>query len=243
MTKLVLLPGMDGTGDLFQPFLAEISPYFESIVVQYPLSAQLGYEGLIDLVRHELPTEDEFFILGESFSGPLAVLLAAQAAPNLRGLILCASFVRCPLPWAAMWRPLTHLLPFEVVPASILSLPLLGRFSHPRLRSLLSGALSKVRANVLRSRLRAVLSVDVREQLANVKVPLLYLQASADWVVPRSAAIEIAQAVQLLQVVELDGPHMLLQTSPVAAAQAVERFVSAAMLSEPLYGRKIDGQE
>jgi pimeloyl-ACP methyl ester carboxylesterase len=233
---------MDGTGDLFQPFLAALSPHFKSIVVQYPSSVPLDYEDLIGLVRDQLPAEDEFFILGESFSGPLAVSLAVQAPSNLRGLILCASFVRCPLPWPAMWQPLTRLLPIRFIPVGILSLPLLGRFGNSWARRLLATALAKVHANVLRARLRAALTVDVREQVVAIKVPFLYLQASADWVVPKSASVAIRQVAPALQVVELEGPHMLLQISPNAAAEAVEAFVLAALLREPPCGREIDGQ-
>jgi hypothetical protein len=41
----------------------------------------------------------------------------------------------------------------------------------------------------------------------------------------------------------LDGPHMLLQISPIAAAQAVEAFVNVVLLREPPNRREIDGQE
>jgi hypothetical protein len=133
-----------------------------------------------------------------------------------------------------MWRRFTDLLPIGVIPANILSLPLLGRFGNPGMRRLLASALAKVHADVLRARLRAVLTVDVREQAAAVKVPLLYLQASADWLVPKSAAASVRQVASGLHVVELDGPHMLLQISPVAAARAVEAFVKVALLREPL---------
>jgi pimeloyl-ACP methyl ester carboxylesterase len=243
MTTLVLLPGMDGTGELFQPFIAALSAHVKSIVVPYPTSVPLDYEDLIGLARDKLPVEDEFFILGESFSGPLAISLAVHAPPNLRGLILCASFAQCPLPWSATWKPLSYLVPFGRIPTSILSLPLLGRFGSPEARRLLASALSKVHANVLRARLRAVLTVDVREEAAAVKVPFLYLQSSADWVVPKSASASIRQIAQGLQVVELDGPHMLLQVSPTAAARAVETFIDVALLREPPHRREIDGQE
>ncbi|MEZ5707665.1 MAG: hypothetical protein R3E56_22020 [Burkholderiaceae bacterium] len=32
---LVLLPGMDGTGDLFKPFLAVMASAFDTLVIQY----------------------------------------------------------------------------------------------------------------------------------------------------------------------------------------------------------------
>jgi pimeloyl-[acyl-carrier protein] methyl ester esterase len=233
MTTLVLLPGMDGTGELFGPLIAALRPRFNVTVVRYPASVPLDYEDLVDLARAELPGEDEFVIVGESFSGPVAVSLAAQAPPNLRGLVLCASFVRCPVPWAARLKPVTPLLPFGAIPASVLAVPLLGRYGNPPARRLLAGALAKVHAKVLRARIRSVLTVDVRQKAAAIKVPFLYLQASADWIVPKSAAMQIRALVPALEVIELSGPHMLLQISPTAAARAIEAFVDMTLLRKP----------
>ena len=232
MTTLVLLPGMDGTGKLFGPLIAALSPRFNVIVVRYPASVPLAYEALVELARTELPADEDFVILGESFSGPVAVSLAAQAAPNLRGVILCASFVRCPLAWPALLKPLAHLLPLGSIPAGVLSVPLLGRYGNSRSRRLLGSALAMVQADVLRARIRSVLTVDVREAAAAIKVPFLYLQASAHWIVPKSAAIAIRKLVPALQVMELSGPHMLLQISPTAAARAIEAFVELALLQK-----------
>jgi sigma-B regulation protein RsbQ len=232
MTTLVLLPGMDGTGDLFEPFLAELTPRFNTIVIRYPASVALEYEDLIELVRDKLPADDEFVILGESFSGPVAVSLAAQAPPNLRGVILCASFIHSPVTWPALLKAFSHLLPFGAIPAGVLSIPLLGRFGSSGTRRLLADALSTVPTAVLRARIRSVLTVDVRDAAAAVKVPFLYLQASADLIVPKLACMSIRELVPALQVIELSGPHMLLQTSPRATAQAVEAFVDMAMLQK-----------
>ena len=160
MTTLVLLPGMDGTGKLFAPLLAALSPRLHVIVVRYPTAVPLDYEDLVGLARAELPAEEEFVILGESFSGPVAVSLAAQAPPKLRGLILCASFVCSPVPRPAMLKPLTHPLPLGAIPAGVLSVPLLGRFRNSRTRRSLADALATVHANVLRARIRSVLTVD-----------------------------------------------------------------------------------
>src|SRR5689334_12411833 len=95
---LVLLPGMDGSDRLFGPLQATTPPGVETVAVGYPPGARNGYDDLLPLVRAQLPTERPFFLLGWSFSGPLALLAAAERPPYLRGVILAASFVRTPVP-------------------------------------------------------------------------------------------------------------------------------------------------
>jgi pimeloyl-ACP methyl ester carboxylesterase len=68
---------------------------------------------------------------------------------------------------------------------------------------------------VIRQRLRAVAEVDVRPLLARVEVPVLYLRASEDRLVPSPASAELA-AIPRLRVAEIEGPHFLLQASPSA---------------------------
>jgi pimeloyl-ACP methyl ester carboxylesterase len=225
---------MDGTGDLFEPLLAELDPRFETVVVRYPRSAHLGYKELVSFVRDALPANDEFVILGESFSGPIAVSLAAQTPSGLRGLIVCASFVCCPVPWSALLRPLARLLPFGILPASVLSVPLLGPFVNSGTRRLLANTLSTVSASVLRARIESVLTVDVREEVVAVGVPFLSLQASADWLVPKRASMVMCELVPALKVTEVLGPHMLLQVSPKECARVIETFIDETILQKPL---------
>ncbi|WP_343630223.1 hypothetical protein [Roseateles sp.] len=42
MTALVLLPGMDGTGDLFEPLLRELPAGWRPVVVRYLAFVLLG---------------------------------------------------------------------------------------------------------------------------------------------------------------------------------------------------------
>ena len=48
---LVLLAGLDGTGDLFAPCLNACKPYQDCMVVRYPVNQALDYEALASLVR------------------------------------------------------------------------------------------------------------------------------------------------------------------------------------------------
>lgn len=79
MTKLIILPGLHGTGTLHAEFLSALSGTFErSQVLAYPSDETLGYAELETLVRAELPGSEPFVLLGESFSGPIALAIAAK---------------------------------------------------------------------------------------------------------------------------------------------------------------------
>ena len=110
--EVVALPGLDGTGLLFADFVRSCPAAFAVRVMEYPRDRFLGYRELLPLVRDRLPTRSEFVILGESFSGPLAVMLAAERPPGLRAVVLAATFVRRPRPlWVGVlpWRLLLRL--------------------------------------------------------------------------------------------------------------------------------------
>ena len=68
MCRLVLLPGMDGTGELFAPFIAALGSQFPVTIVRYPETQALDYAGLEAVARALLPVGSPFVLLGESFS-------------------------------------------------------------------------------------------------------------------------------------------------------------------------------
>ena len=119
--RLMLLPGMDGTGRLFGPLLRILPQGLEVTVFAYPPDRPCGYAELLPLVEAAVPEGGEFVVLGESFSGPLALLLAARRPRGLRGVILCASFARGPWRFPARWLGLL-IRPFwfRAVPGSLI---------------------------------------------------------------------------------------------------------------------------
>ena len=225
MVALVLLPGLDGTGHLFADFVAALPSGLEVIVAHYPTDKPLSYADLEPIARNFLPLNQEYFLLGESFSGPLAITIAATAPPRLRGLILCCSFARNPFPLFAGFRRLLGVLPVADAPLSLLSYFLMGRFSTAGLRMTLKNTLSLVTADVLRQRARAVLAVDVSDSLAIIKMPVLYLRATEDRIVPPSSSQLVAALATQTKIVDLLGPHFLLQVLPSAAAAVVANFM------------------
>ena len=231
MITLVLLPGMDGTDCLFVDFVSALGPEFETILVRYPTDEPLGYNELEGVAREFLPCDRPFILLGESFSGPIAISLSASAPPGLTGLILCCSFASDPQPLFRVFRSLLRFIPIKRIPISLLSRFLLGRFSSCPTRSALRGALDRVSAKVLKTRLDAVLEVDVSGHLARVRVPVLCLRASEDHLVPRAASDHISPSSSQVQVVDLVAPHFLLQALPSEAADVVRAFSRQVLIS------------
>jgi pimeloyl-[acyl-carrier protein] methyl ester esterase len=86
---------------VFAEFLKALDLGVSGNVVPYPPDVPLGYDELEPLVREALPTRGHFVLLGESFSGPLAIRIAANPPPALVGLILCVTFASTPSPTLA----------------------------------------------------------------------------------------------------------------------------------------------
>jgi pimeloyl-ACP methyl ester carboxylesterase len=228
---IVLLPGMDGTGSLFTEFIAALPRAVEAIVVRYPLDRAMNYAELEELVRASLPVERPFVLLGESFSGPIAVSIAASKPAGLRGLVLVCSFARNPLLVPSALCSVISRFPVGQVPIRIAAALLLGRYGSQTLRSRLAAEIAKVSPAVWRARLRAVLSADVTALLRNIEVPVLYLRATNDRVVSRRASKLVSRLLPSVKVVELEAPHFMLQAKPVESAARVEAFVRDVSIS------------
>ena len=97
MLKLVLLPGMDGTGELFSGFIAALPGTFEVVTVRYPTERYLPYSELENFVRAACPIFGPFMLVAESFSTPLAIQYAATSPANLAGIVLCTGFATSPV--------------------------------------------------------------------------------------------------------------------------------------------------
>jgi pimeloyl-ACP methyl ester carboxylesterase len=100
-TKLVLLPGLDGTGVLFADFVGALPKEWQTATVRYPLGRCLSYSELEGLVRAACSISEPFMLLAESFSTSLAIKYAASNPVNLEGLVLCAGFATSPV---RTWR-------------------------------------------------------------------------------------------------------------------------------------------
>jgi pimeloyl-[acyl-carrier protein] methyl ester esterase len=223
--KLVLLPGLDGTGKLFAEFLEALDLGSNAHAVPYPADVPLGYDELEPLVRAALPTRGRFVLLADSFSGPLAIRIAADPPPTLAGLILCATFASIPYPHLGWARRLAAFLPLKSMPRWLRAPLIWGSASPSKAPRQSERAMAAVDAAVIRRRIAALLSVDETAALAKISVPTLVLCATRDRVVSEAATIRIMRGIRQAQRVDVDGPHLLLKTRPQECAAAVLSFI------------------
>lgn len=216
---LVLLPGLDGTDVFFRPLLKALPSWVTPIVVQYPPDGRNDYEHLFEIVSAALGGLSDYWILGWSFSGPLALRLAAQPVHRIRGVILCASFVRAPRLMLA-WCRFAAIGPVFSIVRVARRLP---AFFSARRETWNDKAetWTRVSAATLARRIRAALAVDAREILSRCSTPIVYLASSRDVIVPRWNADEIVRHSPSTRVIVVDGSHMSLYTNPKMAAQTI----------------------
>lgn len=221
----VLLPGIDGTAKMFDSFQQALAPEITSQTIAYPAQQFLDYKTLIQYVIERLPS-GSVVLIAESFSGPLALMVAEQLGERCLALVLVATFVSNPRKWES---------------------GLINRFLHPRMLSLrpsktmarffvMGDAADEVVEFVLNNhkhvaghvtlgRLRAVFKVDVRHLLKQCRIPILHLYAKRDKVVLMRSVREIQSLRPDIPSICIDGPHFVLQTRSSQCATAVKQFL------------------
>ena len=232
MTCLVLLPGLDGTGELFAGFVRAMKGP-AARVVSYPADRPMTYAEHEEFARSKLPVGEDYFLLAESFSGPVGISIAAAPPPGLKGLILCCTFASNPLPIFGPLAKIFGKLPAMRMPAALAAPWLYAGRATPELRRAYESAMAQVSAVTLRARVAAVLALDYRSLVRRIEVPILYLRAKSDRLIPAAAGRAIADLSPGMRMVEIEAPHFLLQTEPELCAKAVEEFMEQEEKPDP----------
>src|SRR5262249_49865501 len=216
---------LDGTEVFFRPLMGRLPATIRPLALNYPDVGPHGYRALLDFVRSQLAEIPHYVILGSSFSGPLAVMLAAAEPRKVRGMILAATFVSSPS------APLAH-LHFAVRTPLVAALRVARRLPiwilRPQgdaLRIAKQETWSRVSAHALAARARAALSADMSETLNRCGQPLLCVTYHADDVVPPSCADEVRRHCVHARHITLPGGHLAMFSDPGPLAAEIVRFI------------------
>ena len=223
--KLLILPGMDGTGLLLNPFIECLGGRVDAELFDYPTHDVQTYEEIIKNVESVLPTTGEdFVILAESFAGPVALSLAQKGIPGLRALIFIVSFAARPRHFLLK---LTGLLPMKrllrlPVPRRFSSNLMLGPKAPEKTMDKLLEVFYMISPEVLASRLDQMRTFALPQKV--IDLPSMYIQATNDLLLPDSSLNDMKAILSHLEVHRLEGPHLILDTQPKTCARVVAGF-------------------
>ena len=208
------MPGLDGAGKLFDPIIPLLEPHFELVMVTYPdLDSFTDY---VDCAQNQLPEKPGFSLLAESFSGPVAIALMAQQPDLIGPSVLSATFARSPL--AALTRMANY------IPEQMFSIGALNQFcldvyeiddeDSSETQPLPLNVTEQLDGTLLKHRISVLSRIDVSALLPAIEVPILCLHALRDRIVAESDAQMLQQSLPDVNRVDIDAPHLLLQTRP-----------------------------
>ncbi|WP_432798762.1 alpha/beta fold hydrolase [Poriferisphaera sp. WC338] len=226
----VLLPGLHGTAGLFHQMKQHKPARYTTLEINYPKGVIHSYEELTAMAKQQLLTiKGDFILVGESFSGPIAIMLGAQKLPSLKGVVLAASFIEAPR--SKIWRYLPGRMMFYIGNSMIkITEKMMGRPDGMLKR--MAMAIDGVKASVLTGRIQSVFSVDVKDKLKQMNAPLLYLRAERDLAVPSHNAKMIKAHKPSVQIIDIPANHLLLQTHAQEAWAAIQSFMNAPAQSQ-----------
>lgn len=186
---LVFVPGMDGTGRLFHRQVPLLARRFR--VATYALRDDApDMETLVaDLARvlDDVAPQTPAVVIGESFGGTLALSFAHAYPERVRALVVLNSFPR----FLPQLRLHLAMLGIRMMPWG--AMRLVRRVTALRLhsphthRSEVKYFLAQTRQTTRRGylgRLRILTKYDVRDRLARIAVPTLFLAADGDHLIP-----------------------------------------------------------
>ncbi|MBX3302742.1 MAG: alpha/beta hydrolase [Nitrospira sp.] len=226
---LVLLPGLDGTDVFFRPLLAALPEWISPVVVQFPPSGANEYPDLLAVVRNMLTAIRSYYVLGWSFSGPLALMLATAEPEKVQGVVLASTFVRPPrrifaqLRWAAMTPTVWMIRVGKRLPVW------LSRTSTDQLRQDKRETWKRVTAQMIAARIRTLLAVDARHVLKRCPCPVLCVAGHDDGIVPYRNVEEMARVRESMRVRMIAGGHFAIYTNPAGASEAITEFIIREM--------------
>lgn len=227
LVVIVLLPGMDGTGRLFRPFTRFINDHgasdIEVQVVTYPEDKYLTYEQLADQVQGVLPESAPYVVIAESYSGPVAALLAANAVGNLQAVVFVSSFIARPC--GRIGTLAAKLVPTVLFrcqpPAWVIRHFLAGSDAGPEMIAALQAAITLVSPEVLVRRLQDALRADFVQTLRGTTVRIVCLLPESDRLLGFRGLRGFLAVRPDLETVRIPGPHLLLQCAPEVSFTAL----------------------
>ncbi len=217
--KLVLLPGLDGTGKLFKPLMKTFQNSTDIQIISYNNQKKQSYGELVKYVLDNLP-KDDFVLVAESFSGFIAYQIGLKKPKNLKHIILVATFLQNPRP---KLLKLLNIIPVNLFSISLSKLIIrkffLGDINNETI-DLFQKVIKEIPPEVLKYRLNLIKNLTILNQ-EKIQIPITYIQASNDQLVLANSLDSWLKVCSNIEVYKVKSKHFILQIIPQKSADII----------------------
>lgn len=209
--KIVVVTGTPSWSEYWAPTIAEAGPDREMIVADRPGFAESEPEAAVTDISAQSdalaamldgPPEQKVILLGQSYGGPIAALMAARHPEKVKALVLVSAF-------------------FGDRGPAINRLNISGSLVRPALPRDMKNALAELQHQ--KPQLPAA-----KAALASLKIPVIVLHGDADTFIPVEAARRLAAANHAQFQLAPGGDHFLNACCVADVMRAVDAGIAAA---------------
>jgi len=220
--KILLLPGMDGTGLLLKTFAG----YLEGDVriIRYTTEQKQSYRALVKYVASQLQAHAQYVVVAESFSGPIAYDLL-KTHTNIISVVFVASFITRPHHGLLITKYFPYRFMGTKFPDFVAKF-LLGKLASAATVAHFQQAVRRVSSQVLGHRIRQMATLTKPQ--AKIHIRCSYLRPSHDVLVSNECKQVIKAQCHDFMEYRVEGSHFVLQVNPKAAAEVVNREIRLA---------------
>lgn len=218
--KIILLPGLDGTGQLFQRLSQHLPAELDIEIVSYDAISAFSYSNQANELADRFK-DGSIFIVAESYSGPVAYKLYQLMGPRVKGILFLASFITKP----SWYSCLAFLFPVSFIKPTALNRRLLYQIGFNSLGGFtIVDAVFKSIKCANRQKLKARLKNIAFLKRPNKKIncPVTYIQPSKDSLINSNCIDHIELLSTQFKRVQISGGHFIAQSNPVECAAEIK---------------------
>ena len=217
------MPGLDGTGLLFQPLLELMPPGLEREILSSERDAKLGYKEHASFINRKL-IDEPTIIIAESYSARIAYELCCMTNKNIKHVIFVAGFLTRP----SMLSRFANFFPIKmvkknIIPRTFLNCFLFGKQEKTDMIDLFYQALNETDEQLLKHRLNNIIHMGIPSRKINV--PSTYIRPKNDYLVSKKVLNIFEELCSDFSLKNVQGGHFILQSNPLACWEIIKGII------------------
>ncbi|WP_143735426.1 alpha/beta fold hydrolase [Microbulbifer mangrovi] len=219
--KILFLPGMDGTGLLFNELIQNIPKEIDLEVVCLNEMQAVSYRQQAEEIAGKIGSSN-VVVVAESYSGRIAYELCNILGGRVSKVVFIASFVSRPgkLARFAASLPESVIKP-NLFPNWLMKMLCFNGLGKRALMDQVRQAIAEVGPSTLKQRLLNIAELD--EPKGHLPTAAVYIRPTNDRLVSYDAVKVLGNIYPHLSIESVEGGHFIAQTAPESCARVIVR--------------------